>query len=254
MLKESIPYRIIGGIQFYERKEIKDLLAYFKIIVNPFDRTSFFRIINVPTRGLGDKFESTFYTLWADEPFSTWHDIMNRLMADGSLGKVKTATINEFISIFKHIDPTTPTSTALEHIIINAQYLSYMKNSEEPQEAQARLDNIKELLDAVNHFEGNGTTTIAAFLDEVALMQDKMSKQNRDSQAVSLMTLHAAKGLEFDLVILPGIEEGIIPTTRSLNSNDAIEEERRLFYVGISAQKNIYSLPHKTPLFLWSND
>lgn len=234
LLKESIPYRIIGGIQFYERKEIKDLLAYLKIIVNPFDRTSFFRIINVPARGLGDKFEEAFYTQWADEPFATWQDIMKQLVQTGTLGKTKTATLEKFVSIIHSLEPTTATSKALEHIILQTEYISYIKNSDEPQEAQARLDNIKELLDAVNHFQANGTTSITDFLDEVALMQDKMSKQNRDSQAVSLMTLHAAKGLEFDLVILPGIEEGIIPTTRSLNSNDAIEEERRLFYVGIT--------------------
>ncbi len=234
LLKESIPYRIIGGIQFYERKEIKDLLAYLKIIVNPFDRTSFFRIINVPTRGLGDKFEETFYMEWAAEPFATWQDIMKQLVLGKTLGKSKTTTLENFVSIIQAIEPTTLPSKALEHIIVKAEYISYIKNSDEPQEAQARLDNIKELLDAINHFQANGITTIADFLDEVALMQDKMSKQNKDSQAVSLMTLHAAKGLEFDVVILPGIEEGIIPTTRSLNSNDAIEEERRLFYVGIT--------------------
>lgn len=237
LLQESIPYRIIGGIQFYERKEIKDLLAYLKIIANPFDRTSFFRIINVPTRGLGDKFESDFYTRWANEPFATWRDIAKQLITDGSMGRAKTETLVTFAGILKGIDPTTPTSTALETIIIRAQYLTYIKNNDEPNEAQARLDNIKELLDAVNHFEVNGTTTVTAFLDEVTLMQEKMSKQNRDVHAVSLMTLHAAKGLEFDLVILPGIEEGIIPTTRSLNSNDALEEERRLFYVGITRAK-----------------
>ncbi len=237
LLKESIPYRIIGGIQFYERKEIKDLLAYLKIIANPFDRTSFFRIINVPTRGLGDKFESIFYTLWSDEPFATWHDIIKKLQADGTLGKAKTTTLEEFAAIVHSIEPTTPTSKALETIITQTNYISYIKNNDEPQEAQARLDNIRELFEAVNHFETQGTTTITQFLDEVALMQEKMSKQNRDAHAVSLMTLHAAKGLEFDLVILPGIEEGTLPTTRSLNSHDAIEEERRLFYVGITRAK-----------------
>lgn len=237
LLKESIPYRIIGGIQFYERKEIKDLLAYLKIIANPFDRTSFFRIINVPTRGLGDKFETLFYDLWASEPFATWRDIAKSLITDGNLGRAKTETLVTFAGILKGLEPTMPTSSALETIILRAQYLTYIKNNDEPQEAQARLDNIKELLDAVNHFEKNGTTTITAFLDEVALMQDKMNKQNRDSHAVSLMTLHAAKGLEFDLVILPGVEEAIIPTTRSINTNDALEEERRLFYVGITRAK-----------------
>ncbi|HSC25461.1 MAG TPA: UvrD-helicase domain-containing protein [Candidatus Babeliales bacterium] len=237
LLKDSIPYRIIGGIQFYERKEIKDLLAYLKIIANPFDRTSFFRIINVPARGFGDKFEELFYTHWNNEPFATWQDIIQQLTSNNNLGKTKTDALQSFAAILQGLEPMNLTSKALDQIIIRAGYLSYIKNNDEPQEAQARLDNIKELLDAVDHFESNGTTTITAFLDEVALMQDKMNKQNRDTHAVSLMSLHAAKGLEFDLVILPGVEEGIIPTTRSLNFNDALEEERRLFYVGITRAK-----------------
>jgi len=244
LLRDSIPYRIIGGIQFYERKEIKDLLAYLKIIANPFDRTSFFRIINVPTRGLGDKFEQIFYTLWAQEPFATWRDIINALVTENTLGTTKTATLQTFATTLKNLEPTSLTSKALEQIILRTEYINYIKNNDEPQEAQARLDNIKELLEAINHFEANGTTTVSAFLDEVALMQDKMSKQNRNSHAVSLMTLHAAKGLEFDLVILPGLEEGIIPTTRSLNLNDSLEEERRLFYVGITRAKEHLLILH----------
>lgn len=246
LLKESIPYRIIGGIQFYERKEIKDLLAYLKVIANPFDRTSFFRIINIPARGLGDKFEAAFYAEWAPQPFSTWRDIIQQLTENDTIGKTKVTILHTFAAIFDDVEPTTAPSKALEQIILKTGYLAYIKNSdssssakatEDKQESQARLDNIKELFDAINHFEKNGIKTIAAFLDEVALMQDQMSKQNRDTHAVCLMTLHAAKGLEFDLVILPGIEEGIIPTTRSLNSNDAQEEERRLFYVGITRAK-----------------
>lgn len=244
LLKESIPYRIIGGIQFYERKEIKDLLAYLKIATNPFDRTSFFRIINVPARGLGDKFEELFYRQWADEPFATWHDIAQQLIESTILGKAKTVKLQEFAAIIHPIDPAIPTSKALEYIITATDYFGYIKNTEEAPEAQARIDNIKELIKAVQHFEANGMITIADFLDEVALMQDKMSKQNRDTHAVSLMTLHAAKGLEFDLVILPGIEEGIIPTTRSLNAHDALEEERRLFYVGITRAREHLLLTH----------
>lgn len=246
LLQESIPYRIIGGIQFYERKEIKDLLAYLKIIANPFDRTSFFRIINVPHRGLGDKFESAFYAEWDHEPFATWQDIVNKLIAHNNLGKAKTASVNAFAAILKDIGPTTLPTKALEHIIAQTGYLSYIKNNDEPQEAHARLDNIKELLKAVSHFEAQGITTITAFLDEVALMQEQMSKQNRDTHAVSLMTLHAAKGLEFDMVILPGVEEGIIPTTRSLNFKDALEEERRLFYVGITRAKEHLFISYTT--------
>jgi DNA helicase-2/ATP-dependent DNA helicase PcrA len=237
LLKESIPYRIIGGIQFYERKEIKDLIAYLRIIANPFDKISFFRIINVPARGLGDKFEQDFYTAWNNEPFATWHDILKHYIASQSLGKVKITALEKFMSIVHDIQLTNLTSAALELIITRAQYIDYVKNNNDPIEAQARLDNIKELLAAVTYFEKNGTTTITAFLDEVALMQEMMNKQNRDTHAVSLMTLHAAKGLEFSLVILPGLEEGIIPTTRSINLNETLEEERRLFYVGITRAK-----------------
>lgn len=244
LLKESIPYRMIGGIQFYERKEIKDLIAYLKIIANPFDRVSFFRIINTPARGLGDKFESDFYTMWNNEPFSTWRDIINQCITTQILGKAKTATLEKFVTILEDITPTDSISKALDLIITRINYIAYIKDTNEPQDTQMRLDNIKELIEAVKHFENNGTSTIAAFLEEVALMQEQMNKQNRDKHAVSLMTLHAAKGLEFSLVILPGLEEGIIPTTRSLNLNETIEEERRLFYVGITRAKEHLLITH----------
>ena len=244
LLKDSIPYRIIGGIQFYERKEIKDLIAYLKIIANPFDRTSFFRVINVPARGLGDKFETAFYNDWNDEPFATWQNIIQGYITTEITGKVKTESLKKFMYITHDIEPTHSTSSALETIIERTNYLHYLKDNDEPQEAQARIDNVQELLEAVKHFEANGVKTIATFLDEVALMQDKMSKQNRDAHAVSLMTLHAAKGLEFSLVILPGVEEGIMPTMRSLTNNTAIEEERRLFYVGITRAKEHLVITH----------
>ena len=244
LLKESIPYKIIGGIQFYERKEIKDLIAYLKIIANPFDRTSFFRIINTPTRGLGDKFEQDFYATWHNEPFATWRDIIQQYISTQTLGKVKTSALEKFVTIIHDIEPTTLTSKALEDIIVRTDYIAYIKNNNDAQEAQARLDNIKELIEAVKYFEHNGTATITEFLEEVALMQEQMNKQNRDTHAVSLMTLHAAKGLEFSLVILPGLEEGIIPTTRSVNMNDTIEEERRLFYVGITRAKEHLLIIH----------
>lgn len=243
LLKESIPYRIIGGIQFYERKEIKDLLAYLKIIANPFDRTSFFRIINVPARGLGDKFETSFYEEWSQQPFATWQDMI-AYYRESNFSKSKDEILKEFSAIVEDLTPDTLTSTALEQIIIRSQYISYIKRTEETTEAQARVENITEFMQAIKHFESNGIKTISAFLDEVALMQDKMSKQNRNTQAVSLMTLHAAKGLEFDLVILPGLEEGLLPTTRSVNSTENLEEERRLFYVGITRAKENLLITH----------
>lgn len=238
LLKESIPYRIIGGIQFYERKEIKDLLAYLKIVANPFDRVSFFRVINTPTRGLGDKFEAQLYDDWSNEPFATWYDMIEKYITHQTCGKTKTITLSTFVALFTNIEPMSLTSSALEKIIERTNYIAYIKESNEPQDAQARIDNIKELMEAIKHFEAQGTTTIASFLEEVALMQEKMNKQNRNAHAVSLMTLHAAKGLEFSIVILAGLEEGLLPSSRSLHVESAIEEERRLFYVGITRARD----------------
>ena len=109
LVKESIPYRIIGGIQFYERKEIKDLLAYLKIIANPFDRTSFFRIINVPARGFGEKFESIFYEIWSQQPFSTWREIIEYVSAQNA-GKAKMETLKSFATMLADLTPETSPS------------------------------------------------------------------------------------------------------------------------------------------------
>ncbi len=244
LIKASVPYKIIGGIQFYERKEIKDLLAYLKLIANPFDRTSLFRIINVPTRGLGTKFEEEFYTRWHNEPFLTFKDLIKKLLEEESLTKSKLGSLKQFLTVFDSLEPTTLPSKALEQILTQATFLSHIKNSYEPQDAQARIDNIQELTSAIKHFESLNTNTITQFLEEVMLMQDKMARHKSDHDTVSLMTLHAAKGLEFDIVILPGLEEGILPTTRATHLDDAVEEERRLFYVGITRAKEWLLITH----------
>lgn len=244
LIKHSIPYKIIGGIQFYERREIKDLFAYLRLIINPFDRTSFFRIINTPARGLGDKFEELFYASWNDEPFLTFTQIAQKLIDNGAVKNAKKVVLEQFITVFNGIDHATLPSTALEHIIKKIKYIEYLKDSSEVQEAQDRIDNVQELIDAVRYFETHNTNTIELLLYEVALMQEKMHKQNDNRNMVLLMSLHAAKGLEFDLVILAGLEENIMPTSRSLSNDDAVEEERRLFYVGITRAKERLLLTH----------
>ncbi len=244
LIKESIPYKIIGGIQFYERKEIKDLLAYLKLIANPFDRTSLFRIINVPARGLGAKFEEQFYTHWHDEPFLTFQQLIQKLIDQKAFPKSKLNALREFLAVFDNLEPTTLPSKALDQILSKAQYLQHLKHNCEAQEAQARIDNIRELIDAIKHFESQNVKTTAQFLEEVMLMQDKMARHKQNNDTVSLMTLHAAKGLEFDVVILPGLEEGLLPSTRSMHLDDASEEERRLFYVGITRAKERLLITH----------
>ncbi len=245
LIKASVPYKIIGGIQFYERKEIKDVIAYLRLVVNPFDRAAFFRIINTPTRGLGAKFEEQFHDIWHQQPLMTFADVAQKLIADGTLGASKADVVISFLKIFKGLDATSSASTALDQIIIASAYLTYLKTSCEPEEAQERIQNIRELHSAVKHFEANNITTTDQFLHEVALMREE-SKTNKDTDTppVLLMSLHAAKGLEFDTVVLAGLEEGCLPSSRSLANNEAIEEERRLFYVGITRARERLLLTH----------
>lgn len=245
LIKNSIPYKIIGGVQFYERKEIKDLLAYLRLIINPFDRSSFFRVINTPARGLGAKFEEQFHELWNNQPFLTFTDVAHALLEGNELPKAKRETVLAFLKIFADVDQKTLPSKAIAHILSATGYRTYLKENYDPEESLARLDNIKELINAMLHFEEQGTNTIAQLLDEIALMQEHYKSNEADQvNPVLLMTLHAAKGLEFDIVVIPGFEEGLLPSTRSLHDEDAIEEERRLLYVGITRAREYLLVTH----------
>ncbi len=245
LLKIGIPYTIIGGIQFYDRKEIKDLLAYLRLACNPYDRTSFFRVINSPTRGLGESFEELFYDRWHQEPLLTFGDIAERLLAESDLtGKKKTA-LRSFVTLIQSIKPSDKPSLALEAIIAQTQYMAYIRETFDQQEADTKSENIKELLYAMKHFETQEINTVGAFLDEVALLQEKIAiaKQEKNSPVV-LMTLHAAKGLEFENVAIIGLNEEVLPNSRSIADPDAIEEERRLFYVGVTRARERLLLTH----------
>lgn len=239
LLKQGIPYKIIGGVQFYERKEIKDLLAYLKLVINPHDRTSFFRVINCPSRGLGAKFEEQFQTLWLEHPHLTFAQVSTLMLEQHPLTKNKQSTLQEFLSIFTQCNEQTSPTRALDIILNQTEYRAHIKESFEPEEALSRLENIKELLRAVHFFETEKKIfTITTLLDEIALMQAQYDSNSDTSNPVLLMSLHAAKGLEFDFVVLPGLEEGLLPSSRSLLSDDSVEEERRLLYVGITRARH----------------
>lgn len=233
-LKNSIPYKIIGGIQFYERKEIKDILAYLKLVVNPFDRASFMRVINCPLRGLGTKFEEQFAHTWNQNLFATFKDIAHQLIDTHEVTGIKKDALNAFVKIFDTISHTDKASKAVQKIINEIGYFTYLKDTYDPEEAMSKIDNVKELIQAIDHLESQKITTITDFLDEVALMQAQIQEGSDEKDPVLLMTLHAAKGLEFNTVILTGLEEGLLPSSRSLSFEESIEEERRLFYVGIT--------------------
>jgi len=232
MIKASIPYKIIGGIQFYERKEIKDLLSYLRLFYNPFDRVSFARIINSPTRGLGQKFEEEFNEIWSTNPFSHSLDIA-QIMLQTKMTATKHQSLNSFRSMFISMPEDITPFEALQKIIEKTHYIDYIDNSFEKAEAQTKKENIQELIRAVIHFQDEGIITVSQLLDEITLMQDRLKQQDKAKEYVQMMTFHSAKGLEFDSIILPGLEDGIIPSTPSINDNN-VEEERRLFYVGLT--------------------
>ncbi len=237
LIRHHIPYKIIGGIQFYDRLEIKDMLGYMRLIINPFDRIAFSRVINTPSRGLGDKFEELFYATWDMMPFEPFITVAHHLIEQKELTKVKEESLTHFISIFESLTAESRPSKVLTSLIDRTRYYTYLKDSFEKDEAEAKKDNIKELINGVLFFEERNIATLDTFLQEVSLLQEQMNVKEESSDFVRLMTFHAAKGLEFDTVILTGVEEGIIPSAHSMYYPEALEEERRLMYVGITRAK-----------------
>ena len=235
LIRHAVPYKIMGGIQFYDRLEIKDMLAYMRLILNPHDRLAFSRIINKPTRGLGNKFEELMYTTWDMMPFETFDAVSRSLIEHGKVTGVKQEAFTQFLEVFTELSPTDKPSTVLKALINRTQYYAYLDKAFEKEEAAAKKENIKELINGILYYEEhNEEAALDAFLQEVALLQEQMNATEDTSEFVKLMTFHAAKGLEFDTVILTGVEEGILPSSRSLFNPEALEEERRLLYVGIT--------------------
>lgn len=238
LLRHSVPYKIIGGIQFYDRLEIKDLIAYLRLIVNPFDRFAFSRAINVPLRGLGEKFEELFYSNWDQHPFLDFKELSNYLIKNNILSKTRAESLNQFISIFENLNINKNSSDVLDQIIKRTGYFAYLKSSFEQEEYKIKHDNIKEFINSALYFEQTKEQPLNIFLEEISLLQDQMNnKYIEETDYVPLMTLHAAKGLEFNTVILPGLEEGILPSSQSNQDLTVLEEERRLLYVGITRAK-----------------
>jgi DNA helicase-2/ATP-dependent DNA helicase PcrA len=257
--QNGIPYQIIGGIYFYARKEIKDLLAYLRLIVNPYDRVSFSRIINYPLRGLGQKTQDALLDLWAEQPFFTFIDLCVHAIehkACGITGKKVTA-LESFLSIFKDLKKSHTPSSALDTILKKTAYQSYLLEVLEPKEAETKIENVREFIRSTTYFEQASPEkheaaqsrppepkTLEDFLHDIALLQEKIESQDHADDRIQMMSLHAAKGLEFDTVFLVGLEEGIFPSGRALNSFEALEEERRLFYVGMTRAQERLILCH----------
>ncbi len=235
LIRHAIPYKIMGGIQFYDRLEIKDMLAYMRLILNPHDRLALSRIINKPTRGLGPKFEELYFTTWDMMPFETFDAVGRSLIELDKVTGIKLEAFTKFLETFKDLTPTDKPSTVLKTLINRTNYYTYLEKGFEKEEGAAKKENIKELINGILFYEEQNTeATLDAFLQEVALLQEQMNTTEETTDYVKLMTFHAAKGLEFDTVILTGVEEGILPSSRSLFDPESLEEERRLLYVGIT--------------------
>ena len=242
LIKRALPYTMVGGTKFYDRKEIKDVLAYLRVLYNPFDDLSLLRIINVPKRSIGATTVSKLQDYARENGTSLFMTLTQLHLVDTIKGKTKEKLEEFGILIFTLVAEMDDKSVLdiLEAILDRTEYLAQLEESTDPQD-QARAENIGELLSVAKDFQDtNPTGTVEDFLEQVALVNDVDSFEQEESK-VTLMTLHAAKGLEFPIVFLGGLEEGLFPHSRTLMNPEEIEEERRLAYVGITrAEKELY--------------
>lgn len=245
LIKSDIPYQIVGGIKFYDRKEIKDLLAYLRLISNPDDDISLTRIINVPKRSIGDTTVAKLAAAAAERGISIFRvlEIVDDL---GFAGRTRNALVGfyDMIAALSRMVEFLSVTELTEKILEMSEYRLELQN-ENTIESRSRLENIDEFLSVTQEFEKNNEDkSLISFLTDLALIADIDSmnddEEDRDD-AVVLMTMHSAKGLEFPVVFIIGMEEGVFPHSRAFMDNEELEEERRLAYVGITrAEKQLF--------------
>ena len=241
MRKRSIPYRIYGGLSFYQRKEVKDVIAYFRLVVNPNDEEAFKRIINYPARGIGDTTLGKIVAAASEYGVSLWTVLLEPLAYGLNFNKGVTAKLQAFKTLMLGFMNDSLAKNAAEmgqDIIQRAGIMNEVCQDNTP-ENLSRKENIEELVNGMGDFcaqrleEGDTNITLTDYLSEVSLLTDQDSDDDSEEK-VTLMTVHAAKGLEFPVVFVVGLEEELFPSAMCLDSMRAIEEERRLFYVAIT--------------------
>ncbi len=239
LLRLRLPYLVVGGVGFYERKEVKDVLAYLRLVHNPRDGVAFRRVVNVPPRGVGAKTVEEIDRAAAGHGESPW-EAMGRLVDAAALPSRALVPLRQFRETVETLREEASAGGArvrglrglMERVLELSGYGAALAR-EDSQESQDRLENLAELLAAAVDYEAREEApSLAGFLDRAALLSE--TDRLRDDVPVLLMTLHAAKGLEFESVFLVGLEEGLLPHSRSLSGEDALEEERRLCYVGMT--------------------
>jgi DNA helicase-2/ATP-dependent DNA helicase PcrA len=271
--KLNVPYKIYGGLSFYQRKEIKDLIAYFRLVCNHNDEESFKRVVNYPKRGIGDTTIQKLVVTAAERESSIWDLIDPTLAIEGGdmftqaqtpalslIGGAANTRIMEFVTLIKSFSVNIDRMNAydLGHMIASESGLLKDLYSDRTPEGVARYENIQELLNGMKEFsdkvdpdDPEKINTLSDFLIDVALLTDVESEDDNKEGKVSLMTIHAAKGLEFPYVNIVGLEENLFPSQLSLNSREELEEERRLFYVALTRAEKQVTLSYADTRYRW---
>jgi DNA helicase-2/ATP-dependent DNA helicase PcrA len=242
-LRYAIPYKIVGGIKFYDRKEIKDILSYLKVITNPHDSISLLRIINTPSRKIGNSTLNVINS-FASENRISFFKALSFVDQMPGLGRTKIADLQKFLNLILKLSEKAKSeraSAVIKYVIEDSGYKK-MLVEEGSTEAESRIENISELISVASKYDSlEPGLSLNIFLEEVALISD-LDNLPESQNSVTMMTLHAAKGLEFSNVFMIGLEEGIFPHSRSLLDPEQLEEERRLMYVGITRAEKRLSL------------
>ncbi len=246
-LRYGLPYQIIGGQRFYDRKEIKDIVAYLRLVFQPEDHLSFERVINVPSRLIGSKSIISFFNFKQDNDLSLEDALINISKASNINLKVQDRFLKFYdiiLSVRQLVDQKSMISEIIKKIIDKLNYLDYLNDG--TVQGESKQENVKELLSVAESY-GND---LEIFLEEISLVSD-LDKTDFSNNAVTLMTLHAAKGLEFPVVYMPGMEESLFPHSRALYDQTDMEEERRLCYVGMTRARKELSLYYATSRLLY---
>lgn len=263
--KQNIPYKIYGGLSFYDRKEIKDLLAYFRVVINPEDEQALLRIINYPARGIGKTSIERLMVIADQQGSSIWKCITNNIFPHdfnmGTVNKVRDFAI--MIQSFQSLQSKMSAYELAKHITSTIGLIKVLKEEDDSPEGLSRVENIEELLNAIMEFSDkqvDETTGEAArvdlvqFMEDVALLTDnEMKKEEENPDYVSLMTIHSAKGLEFPYVYVVGMEENLFPGILSINTREELEEERRLFYVAVTRAMTKLTLSYAEQRYRFGN-
>lgn len=257
--KRNIPYRIYGGLSFYQRKEIKDLLAYFRLAINFNDEEAFRRVINYPARGIGDTTLARLTNIANDQSKSIWEISENIYLYPTGINKPTQQRILDFVEQIKSYAVLTAKHNAFDvaaHIAKTSGLIKTFSEDKTP-EGVSRYENIQELLNGIKDFTEqqeqieDGDATLPYFLQDIALMTDADKDDPEDMNKVNLMTIHLAKGLEFPYVYIVGMEENLFPSMMSMNTRADLEEERRLFYVALTRAEKQAFLTYAHVRYRW---